>query len=129
MTNHLFQLQSAKKQGGATFLGMLFIGALIAFTALIVMKLTPAYTEFMSVKKVLTAMKQEPLSTMTNKQIKDSFDKRANVAYVDIVKGADLTIEKGAEGEAVVSVEYQVVKPIIGNVSVLLDFSARSDGK
>lgn len=129
MSNRLFQLQSAKKQGGATFLGMLFIGALIAFTALIVMKLTPAYTEFMSVKKVLVAMKQEPLSSMTNKEIKDSFDKRANVAYVDIVKGSDLTIEKGADGDTVVAVEYQVVKPVIGNVSVLLDFSARSDGK
>lgn len=115
-----------KKQSGATLLGMLIVGAMIVFVALIVMKMTPAYTEFMSVKKVLMAMKQEPLSSMSNKEIKDSFDRRANIAYVETVKGSDLNIEKGADGETVVTVDYQVVKPIMGNVSVLIDFSARS---
>lgn len=115
-----------KKQSGATLLGMLIVGAMIVFVALIVMKMVPAYTEFMSVKKVLMAMKQEPLSSMSNKEIKDSFDRRANIAYVETVKGSDLNIEKGADGETVVTVDYQVVKPIMGNVSVLIDFSARS---
>lgn len=115
-----------KKQSGATLLGMLIVGAMIVFVALIVMKMAPAYTEFMSVKKVLMAMKQEPLSSMSNKEIKDSFDRRANIAYVETVKGSDLNIEKGADGETVVTVDYQVVKPIMGNVSVLIDFSARS---
>lgn len=118
-----------KKQSGATLLGMLIVGMMIVFVALVVMKMAPAYIEFMSVKKVLIAMKQEPLSGMSNKEIKDSFNKRANIAYVDVVKGADLTIDKGTDGETVISVDYQVVKPIMGNVSVLIDFSARSDGK
>lgn len=126
MTHHHF---SRKKQGGATLIGMFFIGAMLVFVALIVMKMVPAYTEFMSVKKVLRAMQQDSLSSMSSKEIKDSFDKRASIDYIDTVKGSDLTIEKDAEGGTVVSVEYQVVKPIIGNVSVLLDFSARSDGK
>lgn len=116
-----------KSQRGATFLGMLFVGAMVAFVALIVMKMVPAYTEFFSVKKVIKAMKEEPLGTMSKKEIMDSFDKRASIAYIESVKGSDLDIEKGAEDEAVVSVEYQIVKPIMGNVSVLIDFSARSD--
>lgn len=117
---------SIKKQGGATLLGMLIVGAMVVFVALIVMKITPAYTEFMSVKKLLTAMQQEPLSGMSNQEIKSSFDRRANIAYVDVVKGSDLNIEKGTNGETVLTVDYQVVKPIMGNISVLIDFSARS---
>jgi len=74
-------------------------------------------------------MQSESLGTMSNKEIKDSFEKRASVAYVDTVKGSDLVIEKTPDGSAVVSVSYEVVKPIMGNVSVLIDFSARSDGK
>ncbi|MDD2832727.1 MAG: DUF4845 domain-containing protein [Methylotenera sp.] len=129
MRNQSVELKNAKKQLGATLLGMLFIGGLIVFVAMIVMKMTPAYTEFMSVKKVLLAMRQEQLANMTNKEIKDSFDRRANIAYIDTVKGSDLVIEKGVDGQPVIVVDYQIVKPIIGNVSVLIDFSARSDGK
>jgi len=130
MQHHLIQNQNNRtKQGGATFLGMLIVGAMIVFVALIVMKMVPAYTEFFSVKKVLVAMKQEPLNDMSKKGIMTSFDKRASTAYIDSVKGADLTVEKNVSGETVVSVEYQITKPIMGNVSVLIDFSASSDGK
>ncbi len=122
-------LQRIKKQQGATLLGMLIVGAIVVFIALIVMKITPAYIEFMSVKKVLKTMQEQSLGTMTNKEIKDSFDKRASTSYIDVVKGSDLVIEKNVDGQAVVAVTYEVVKPIMGNVSVLLDFSARSDGK
>lgn len=129
MVNQLMRMQSAKKQQGATLLGMLIVGAFIVFIASIVMKMAPAYIEFMSVKKVLKAMKEESLGTMTNKEIKDSFERRASVAYVETVKGSDLVIEKKLEGNPILSVSYQVVKPVAGNVSVLIDFSARSDGK
>lgn len=128
MVNKLMHMQAVKKQQGATLLGMLIVGAFVVFVALIVMKVAPAYIEFMSVKKVLKAMQSESLGTMSNKEIKDSFEKRASVAYVDTVKGSDLVIEKTPDGSAVVSVSYEVVKPIMGNVSVLIDFSARSDG-
>jgi len=129
MVNKLMHMQGVKKQQGATLLGMLIVGAFVVFVALIVMKVTPAYIEFMSVKKVLKAMQSESLGTMSNKEIKDSFEKRASVAYVETVKGSDLVIEKNPDGNAVVSVSYEIVKPIMGNVSVLIDFSARSDGK
>lgn len=125
----LNSLNNRKTQGGATLLGMLIVGAMIVFVALIVMKMVPAYTEYFSVKQALQAMKQESLSTMSKKEITDSFDRRASTGYIDVVKGGDLTIEKNASGDTVVSVEYQVVKPIIGNVSVLIDFSVSSDGK
>lgn len=129
MTNSLMHHNSVKKQGGATMLGMLIVGAMVVFVALVVMKMVPAYTEFMSVKKVLRAMQKDSLSGMSNKEIKESFDKRASIDYIDSVKGSDINIEKSAEGETVVTVDYKIVKPIIGNVSVLIDFSARSDGK
>lgn len=125
----LNSLNNRKTQGGATLLGMLIVGAMIVFVALIVMKMVPAYTEYFSVKQALQAMKQESLGTMSKKEIIDAFDRRASTGYIDVVKGSDLTIEKNAGGDTLVSVEYQVVKPIIGNVSVLIDFSASNNGK
>jgi hypothetical protein len=129
MTNHLKNYSADyKTQGGVTLTGLVVVSALLVIVALVGMKVVPAYMEFLSVKKVLTAMKQEPLDTMSASEIKKSFDKRATIAYISVVKGSDLTIEKTSSGTAV-SVEYQVIKPIAGNLSVLIDFSTTSDAK
>lgn len=116
------------RQRGMSLLGMLFVSALIVLVAITAMRIVPVYTEFMTVKKVLKAMQQDPLDTMTPKQIKDAFDKRVSIDYVSIVNGDDLSISRTDSGATVVSVEYQVVKPLAGNMSVLMDFSASSDG-
>lgn len=128
MQHNLKQFQNnRKKQHGATFLGMLIVGAMIVFIALIVMKMAPVYTEFFSVKNVIKAMKSESLSEMSKQEIMRSFDKRANVAYIDSVTGSDLIVEKGADGETVISVEYRIERPVMGNVSVVMDFVATTE--
>lgn len=130
MTRHLKNFRADnKKQKGATLLGMLVVAALLVFVAIVAMKIVPAYLEFMSVKKVLRAMHQEPLNTMSSKEIKDAFSRKASMDYITVVSGSDLSIEKNENGSVAVSVDYQVVKPVMGNVSVLIDFSASSDGK
>jgi len=128
MTKHLTHSSFGQnKQRGITFVGMLFVGGLLVFAALLVMNIAPAYGEFMSIKKILRVMDQdESLTGLNDKKVREAFDKRASIDYVTAVKGSDLTIEKGEGGKPVISVEYQVVKPIVANVSVLLDFSASS---
>ena len=64
---------------------------------------------------------------MSKKEIQESFNKRANTSYVTVVTGTDLTIDKNSTGETVASVEYQVIKPIFGNISILIDFSAAAN--
>ncbi len=123
------QHNSPKQQGGATLIGMAIVSAALIFIAIIAMKMVPAYIEYFSVRTVIHALNKEPLSTMSKKEIMDSFNKRARTSYVDVVKGQDLTIEKNSAGDTVVSVQYQVLKPLVANVSVLLDFAASSDGK
>lgn len=110
-------------QHGSTFLGNLIVIAAIAIFGLIGMKLFPAYSEFSSVKSAIKAMKDEPLNTMSKHDIKASFDRRAVATYITTVTGDDLKIEKEGR-ETVVSVDYQVVKPVIANISVMAEFNA-----
>lgn len=125
MTNNLKHYRADHKtQSGVSLMGLIVVSALLIVVALVGMKVVPAYMEFMSVKKVLSAMKQEPLDTMSASEIKKSFDKRATIAYISVIKGSDLTIEKTSSGTDV-NVEYQVIEPIAGNISVLIDFSTR----
>lgn len=123
------QLVSHKKQAGATLLGMLFIGAMLFFVALIAMKIFPAYQEYFSVKQVIRTMNKESLNSMSKKEIQDSFDKRANISYITVIKGTDIAIGKNSAGETVVSAQYQVTTPLFGNISALMDFNATADGK
>jgi hypothetical protein len=120
---------SLKKQAGATLLGMLFVGAMLFFVAVIAMKIFPAYQEYFSVKTVIRAMNKESLSTMSKKEIQDSFNRRADTSYVTVIHGSDLIMGKNSAGETTVAAQYQVITPLFGNISVMMDFDASADGK
>ena len=126
MRQYLNKQKSLKSQQGITFLGMAIVIAILIFGAIIAMKMAPAYIEYMSVKKVLHAMKQDPLNTMSKKDIKESYTRRASIDDIHSVTADDLVIEKDETGNTVVSTQYKVIKPLMGNVSVILDFSSSS---
>lgn len=123
------KLYGAQKQTGATLIGMLLVAGALIFLAIFAMKVFPAYQEYYSVKTVIHALNKEPLSSMSKKEIMAAFNKRADAGYVTVIQGSDLIFDKNSSGETVVSAQYQVVKPLFGNVSVLLDFATPSDGK
>lgn len=114
-----------QKQRGMSFIGMVLLIAVIVFVATIAIKVTPAYLEFMSVKKAVDRIENDPnFSEMTKKDIQQAFDKTASVDYISVVKGSDIEVTKDASGKTALSLEYQVVKPLVANMSILLDFSA-----
>jgi Domain of unknown function (DUF4845) len=110
--------QAFNKQKGMTFIGLVLVIAAIICFAVLGMKITPAYLEFMNVKK---AVKKAASEGGSKKEMSDAFDRSANIDNITVVKGSDLVVN----GENV-SVQYQVVVPIVANASVLLDFDAAS---
>ncbi len=123
--HHLRSMKS--QQRGLTMLGFLFVAVMLIFVAMLAMKLVPAYIEFFSVKKILNTMGQESgLKSKSNAEIRNDFIKRANVGYVTVVKPEDLTIDR-RNGGLVVSADYVFRSKLVGNVSIVVDFSASSD--
>jgi hypothetical protein len=91
------------------------------------MKLVPAYIEFFSVKKILVTMGQDAeLRSKSNAEIRNSFSSRASVGYVTVVKPEDLSVNRSS-GTPVISVDYEFRTKLVGNVSLVVDFSASSD--
>jgi hypothetical protein len=120
--------QLKNNQRGLSMIGFLFVAVVLIFVAMLAMKLVPAYIEFFSVKKILTAMGQDSsLRSKSNAEIRSDFSKRADASYVEAVQSSDLTIERSSAG-TVVSAEYEFRTKLLGNVSLVVDFSARSDG-
>lgn len=117
-----------KNQQGMTFFGVMFVGMVIVFGAILVMKLIPPYLEFWSVQKIVSVMAKDPaLSGMTPSEVRNSFDRRAVIDNVRVITGKDLEIAK-ERGETVVSVNYSVTVPIAGNLSALIEFEASTQG-
>ena len=108
-------------------IGFLFVAFVLVMVAMLGMKLVPAYIEFFSVKKILATMGQDSdLKSKSNAEIRSDFIKRANVGYVTVVKPEDLSIDRSG-GTLVISAEYEFRSKLVGNTSLVVDFSASSD--
>ncbi len=115
------------RQRGLTMFGFLFVAVVLVAIAMLAMKLVPAYIEYFSVKKILATMGQESgLKSKSNAAIREDFANRANVGYVTVVKPEDISIDRRG-GVPVISADYTFRTKLIGNVSLVVDFSASSD--
>ena len=116
-----------QKQRGMTFMGLVLMVAGIVFVAIIGMKMVPAYIEFMSVKKAIANIANQPdFKEMTQKDIQTAFSKTASIDDIDSINAKELIISQTDLGP-VVTAEYQVVVPLMGNVSAMMDFYASTD--
>lgn len=116
-----------QSQRGLTMFGFLFAAIVFILIAMLAMKLVPAYIEFFSVKKILNTMGQDSaLKSKGNAEIRGDFGRRASVGYVTAVKPDDLSIDRRGGG-LVISADYQFRTVLVGNVSLVVDFSASSD--
>ncbi|MEW6590163.1 MAG: DUF4845 domain-containing protein [Pseudomonadota bacterium] len=115
------------RQRGLSMFGFLFVAILLVMVAMVAMKVVPAYIEFFSVKKILNAMGQDAdLKGKSNAEIRSDFSRRASVDYVTVVKPEDLSVDRNG-GVPVISVDYEFRTKLVGNVSLVVDFSASSD--
>lgn len=115
-------MQSLKKQRGMTGIGWLLVLFLIGFFSFLAIKLIPIYLEHYSIKTVIESLNDEPLiSKKSPAEVRKLIKKRLKINSVYDFKKEYLTIKKGG-GVMTVSVAYDVVEPMIGNVSVLVSF-------
>jgi hypothetical protein len=62
---------------------------------------------------------------MTNEEIAKAFDEGAKTSYISSVKSRDLMIYE--TDQKIVAAEYQVVKPFVANVSLMMKFKATTE--
>ena len=116
----MHQTNQINNQKGGSFIGMLIVIAAIVFLGMIGLKVGPAYLEYMNVKNAVKKVANS-VDLTDKKAVITQFNNSASVDNITVVKGSDLVVNGG-----VVSVEYQVVMPIMANASALLNFNATS---
>lgn len=110
--------RSNNKQLGVSITGLIFVLAIIGGIAVLAMKIGPTVTEFMAIKKAIVSAKSSGSSPA---EIRSSFDKNAEVGYIESINGKDLEITP-QNGTLEVSFAYEKKIPLVGPASLVLDY-------
>jgi len=109
------------RQRGLTFIGLLLVGGLLAFTGVVVAQLVPTYIEFLAVQKAA----QKASAGTTVAEVRTIFDKAAQIDDIRSLTGNNLTV--GKEGDrVVVSFAYQREVHIAGPAYIVMKYEGRS---
>ena len=114
---------SSKNQQGLAFMPLVFTVTLLFVVISIIFKIAPAYLNHSKVVAMLDQLKQEASGEKkTESEIKASLTKRININNIDDITQGDIAVNKQGNVFKVL-INYEVVKPIYGNLSVLIEFN------
>lgn len=113
-----------RAQQGISFFGLLFLGAILALLGIVVARVLPTATEYMSIQKAVTKAASDG---STVPEVRASFDRTAAVDYIDSITGKDLEVTKQND-KVVVSFAYDKEIPLFGPAYLLLKYRGSSLG-
>jgi len=115
-----------RKQQGVTLSGFLLWSIVLVFAALIGFKIGPPYIEYITIKKQLKAIAEDPEARSGQRRdVELAFSKRSQIEDMPSVQPKDIVISKEGDG-IVLSVEYTVCRPVVSNIRACMDFNATS---
>lgn len=116
-------------QRGVGMLALMFYLVVGAVVTLLCLKLIPFYIDYLSIKRVVAAMATgEDLKTASVLELRKSFDRRANIDNIQMLKGEDLDISKD-NGETVISATWEQRVPLVKGFTLLVEFSVSTANK
>ena len=115
-------MQLKKRQTGLTFLGLLFVGGLLAFLGVIVAQIVPTYLEYLAVDKAV----KKAATGATVAEVRNIFDRAAAIDDIRTITGKDL--EVGKQGDrVVVSFNYTREMPLMGPAYLVMKYAGSSE--
>lgn len=116
-----------KHQSGLTLISFLIVLAVVGFAAFVGMKLFPMYQEYYSVRSSMKGLENEPgVGDMDPSRIQDLFFRRLYINYSENVKPKNVKFER-MDGGWLMKVNYEVRRPLVGNLDVVGRFDATQE--
>ena len=115
------------KQQGMTMVSWMIVIGIALFFVMIGLKMVPSYMEFYSIKQVLTGVSEDrTLRKKSRGEIRKLIMKRLKINGVYEFNKDNLAFKKIKEGMEL-SVDYEVRKPVAGNVTIMMHFQHKVD--
>ncbi len=113
--------QLKSRQRGISFIGLLFVGAILAMSGVVAAQIFPTLVELQAIQKAV----KRSAEGQTVPEVRNIFDKQASIDDIKSVRGADLDV--GKEGDkVVVSIDYVREIHLTGPAWLTLKYSVSS---
>lgn len=109
------------QQRGVSFIGILFVGGVLAFSGIIAAQVFPTLIEYQAITKA--ASKSKDGGTVA--EVRSTFDKAAQIDDIKSITGKDLEVTKEGD-KTVVSFAYNKEIHMGGPVYLLLKYAGKS---
>lgn len=110
------------QQRGISFIGILFVGGVLAFGGVMVAQVLPTLMEYQTILKTVN---KAAASGSTVAEVKTAFDKAATIDNIKSISGKDLEVTKQGD-KTVVSFAYTREIHIGGPAFLLLKYDGKS---
>ena len=114
-------VQMRSRQRGVSFIGLLFVGAVLAIVGVVGAQVLPTFIEYQAVLKA--ANKASGGSSVPD--VRKIFDNAANIDNITSIKASELDVTKDGE-KIVVSFAYQREIHLVGPAFLTLKYTGRS---
>ena len=109
------------KQRGISFIGILFVGGVLAFSGIIAAQVFPTLVEFQAITKAAT--KAQAGNSVV--EVRNIFDKAAQIDDIKSITAKDIEVTKEGD-KTVVSFAYNKEIHLGGPAYLLLKYTGRS---
>jgi hypothetical protein len=114
-------VQMRSRQRGISFLGLLFVGVVLAVVGVVGAQVFPTFIEYEAVTKAVN----KASGGGTVAEVRTIFDKAADIDNISSIRGSDLEITKDGE-KIVVAFSYQREIHLVGPAFLTLKYAGRS---
>ena len=120
---------------GMTLIGMLLTMAIVICAGIVVMRVVPVYLSQYELVTSIKALNTLPATEFTTDPASNAHvlrTKLLNQLYVNSIESIapeQIVITPAGENIFQLSIKYQVIRPLVGNVSLLFDFDTSQEVK
>lgn len=120
----------AKRQAGLGFLGWLIVVLVVGSAITVSLKLIPAYIDYQTMASDMEAMAEKPgMAANVDARIRENLKRRFSIDNIeDFDLKKNITVQRSPE-HVFVTMKYQITRPLIGNVDLLVSFNKKVELK
>ena len=111
------------REAGVSLSGLIVVLFALGAVALVAIKVFPAWAEYRAIKHAIVASKAAGDGT---RAIQQAFERNAEINNITVISSRDLMISRD-NGQPEVGFAYEKRIPLVGNVSLLIDFAGTTD--
>jgi hypothetical protein len=115
-------MNTRQRQTGMSIPGMLVIAIMVGFFVMCIIRMTPPYFEYLSVKDIIqqVVMEHEP-ETQSIGQIRRRIDNLFNTNQIYELQAKDVEVYR-KDGKTFIDASYEVRIPVMGRIDAVLKF-------